>query len=68
MFQAISEAYSKNYLCFPWQLCIGVFSLGFLFFAVDLQGCFIWVSVMVMSLLACAVKDVSSTERIDVRL
>lgn len=38
MFQAISETHSKNYLCFPWQLRIGAFSLGFLFFAVDLQG------------------------------
>lgn len=38
MFQAISEAHSKNYLCFPWQLRIGTFSLGLLFFAVDLQG------------------------------
>lgn len=47
MFQAISETYSKNYLCFPWQLCIGAFSLGFLFFAVDLQGCFIWVNFSV---------------------
>lgn len=47
MFQAISETYSKNYLCFPWQLCIGAFSLGFLFFTVDLQGCCIWVNFSV---------------------